>query len=399
MEINRRSLLTWIATFGATASWRRDASAKSLRVHTASSVSTRQVPAPSLRKIATEEAFAIPELTAPMREVLRRGGSNLDLTLLRTIYAETTATSVSPSGISPSGSNRDALARLLLPQLLDIGAGRLADMDASGVDMQVLSLFMPGVQLLARDTAVALARVANDRLADAIRRHPTRFAGLASFAPQEPRAAVTEMERAIKTLGLNGFIVNSHTENAYLDDQRYWPILEAAEALDAALYLHPRAPSDGMAGPFRDYRMEGAVWGYGVETSTHVVRLMFSGALDRFPKLRIVLGHMGEALPFWLWRLDFMGAPGARGAARRNQLKPSEYFRRNIAITTSGVEDPLALRFCIDRLGADRIMWAVDYPIQPMGPAVKFLESAALTDDERAKIAHANAERMFRLPR
>ena len=143
--------------------------------------------------------------------------------------------------------------------------------------------------------------------------------------------------------------------------------------------------------------MEGAVWGYGVEVSTHVVRLIFSGALDRFPRLRIVLGHMGESLPFWMWRLDFMGAPGARGAARSNQLKPSEYFQRNIAITTSGVEDPLALRFCIDKLGIDRIMWAVDYPVQPMGPAVKFLESASLSDEERTKIAHRNAELMFGL--
>lgn len=160
---------------------------------------------------------------------------------------------------------------MLLPQLLDLDARRLADMDANGVDMQLLSLSMPGVQMFERDTAVALARLANDRLSDAVRRYPTRFAGLASFAPQDPRAAANEMERALNTLKLNGFIVNSHTENSYLDDQRYWAILEAAEALEAPLYIHPRAPSDGMAAPFRDYRMEGAAWGYGIETSTHVV--------------------------------------------------------------------------------------------------------------------------------
>ena len=124
---------------------------------------------------------------------------------------------------------------------------------------------------------------------------------------------------ALRFVRLSGFLVNSHTDNLYLDDPRFWPILEAAEALDAPLYIHPRAPSDGMAAPFRDYRMEGSIWGYGMETGTHAVRLMLSGVLDRFPRLRIVLGHMGEALPFWLWRLDYMAAPGSR-AALKNAL-------------------------------------------------------------------------------
>jgi 5-carboxyvanillate decarboxylase len=159
------------------------------------------------------------------------------------------------------------------------------------------------------------------------------------------------MERSIKNLKFNGFIVKSHINNEYLDQQRYWPILESAEALEAPLYIHPRAPSDGMAAPFRDYRLEGAAWGYGIETGTHAVRLMLSGVLDRFPKLKIVIGHMGEALPFWMWRLDFMAAPGACAAGRSNQLKPSEYFQRNFAITTSGVEDPLALRYCTTKSG------------------------------------------------
>jgi 5-carboxyvanillate decarboxylase len=162
------------------------------------------------------------------------------------------------------------------------------------------------------------------------------------------------------------------------------------------LSLHPRAPSDGMAAPFRDYRLEGAVWGYGVEASTHVLRLIFGGVLDRFPKLQIVIGHMGEALPFWLWRLDFMGSPGAR-AGRKNALKPSEYFQRNIYITTSGVEDPAALRFCIDKIGVDRIMWAIDYPFQPTSPAVQFIERAPLSDVERSKIASENAKRVFKI--
>jgi predicted TIM-barrel fold metal-dependent hydrolase len=204
------------------------------------------------------------------------------------------------------------------------------------------------------------------------------------------------MERSITNLKLNGFLVNSHTGNAYLDEQQFWPIFEAAEALGAPLYIHPRAPSDGMAAPFRDYRLEGAVWGYGVEASTHILRLIFGGVLDRFPKVQIVIGHMGEALPFWLWRLDFMGTPGAR-AGRKNQLKPSEYFKRNIFITTSGVEDPLALQFCIDKIGVDRIMWAIDYPFQPSAPAASFIETAPLSDSDRAKIAYGNAEKVFKI--
>jgi predicted TIM-barrel fold metal-dependent hydrolase len=356
-----------------------------------------------VRKIATEEAFSIPEVAAAIRDVVRRGGANLDLKLLGLIYDSPTpaapARQSRAAEVPRAGTgnlDRDASARMVLPRLLDIDAGRLADMDANGVDMHLLSLTMPGVQMFDRDTAVALARLANDRLSEAVRRHPTRFAGLGSFAPQDPRAAAQEMERAIRTLKLNGFIVNSHTQNIYLDDPSNWPILEAAEALDTPLYIHPRAPSDGMAGPFRDYRLEGAIWGYGVETGTHVMRLMLSGVLDRFPRLRVVIGHMGEALPFWLWRLDFMASPGSR-ANLKNQLKPSEYFQRNIAITTSGVEDPLALRFCIDKIGVDRIMWAIDYPYQPSAPAVAFLESAPLSDEERAQVAHRNAERIFQI--
>lgn len=333
-----------------------------------------------LRKIATEEAWITPDVAEALREVVRRGGRNLDLPLLQSIYG-------APAGTPPR----------FLPQLLDVERLRLPEMDANGVDMHLLSLTAPGVQMFMPDTASTLARLSNDRLAEIVRRHPMRFAALASFAPQDPRAAAKEMERAVNTLKLNGFIVNSHTDNAYLDQPRFWPILEAAQALDAPLYIHPRAPSDGMAEPFRDYRMESPVWGYGVEAGTHAVRLMLSGVLDRFPRLRIVLGHMGEALPFWMWRLDFMGAPGARAAGRLNRLKPSEYFKRNFAITTSGMEDPLALRFCIDKLGIDSIMWAIDYPYQPTAPAVKFLESAPLSDQERLQIAHGNAERIFRI--
>jgi 5-carboxyvanillate decarboxylase len=344
-----------------------------------------------LRKIATEEAFIIPEIAVAVRDVVRQGGPNLDLKLLRLIYdapAETAANASAAAG------SRDALARTFLPRLLDIGEGRLTEMDANGVDMHLLSLTVPGVQMFAPANAVAFARLSNDRLSETVRQHPTRFAGLASFSPQDPAAAAKEMERAINSLNLHGFLVNSHTQNAYLDEERFWPILEAAEALHAPLYIHPRAPSDGMAAPFRDYRMEGSIWGYGMETGTHAVRLMLSGVLDRFPRLRIVLGHMGEALPFWLWRLDYMASPGSR-ADLRNQLKASEYLRRNFAITSSGLEDPAVLRLCVDKIGMDNVMWAIDYPYQPTAPAVAFLESAPLPSPDLERFAYGNAERIF----
>jgi 5-carboxyvanillate decarboxylase len=354
-------------------------------------------PRTRVRKIATEEAFVIPEIASEFRELARKGGRSLDLKLMNLIYNSPSAQTFeiqTPS--TPPPSDRDAYARTLLPRLLDIEEHRIAEMDANGVDMHLLSLATPGVQMLEREKANELARVVNDGLSEVIKRHPTRFAGLATFAPQDATAAAKEMERAIKTLKLNGFLVNSHTDNEYLDNPRFWPILEAAEALNAPLYIHPRPPSDGMAAPFTDYRMEGAIWGYGMETGTHAVRLMLSGVLDRFPTLRIVIGHMGEALPFWLWRLDYMASPGSR-AALRNKLKPSEYLQRNFAITTSGLDDPLALRYAIDKIGIDHVMWAIDYPFQNTPGSVAFIETARLRDQEREQVAYRNAERIFRI--
>lgn len=203
--------------------------------------------ATSIRRIATEEAFATPELVKAWLEIARsRPDSSLDV----------------PTGIlsifdNPRpGSNQDRFRR----QLLDVDAERLGEMDQAGVDMQVLSVTIPGVQMFEPGQASELAAATNDYLAAVIARHPRRYAGLACFAPQDPRQAAKEMERAINTLGLNGFILNSHTNNLYLDDPSFAPILEAAQSLDRAIYLHPRAPSKGMEGPFRDYSMGGSIW-------------------------------------------------------------------------------------------------------------------------------------------
>jgi 5-carboxyvanillate decarboxylase len=336
----------------------------------------------NIRRIATEEAFSIPEVAAALRQLCASPGNSIDMMLVRKIY---------------DAANTPGYQSRFLAPLLDIEGERLKDMDAHGVDLQLLSLTAPGVQLFDADAATELARVANDRLAEVIGRHPTRFAGLGAFAPHSPRRAVREMERCVRELKLNGFIVNSHTNNEYLDDPKYWPILEAAEALDRCIYIHPRGPSDGLSGPMRDYGMFAALWAYGVEVGTHAVRLILSGVFDRFPKLRICLGHMGEAVHFWSWRLDFMSARAQGTEAPRLQLKPSEYLRRNFVITTSGQESPLALEYSIKALGIDNVLWAIDYPYQPTAPAVAFMDGVDVTDEQRHKLYHANAERIFHI--
>jgi 5-carboxyvanillate decarboxylase len=336
----------------------------------------------TFRRIATEEAFSVPAVAEEMRDVVRHlPAANLDLNLLRTIYDN-----------PPEGSTGSELLR----RLLDLEDERIRIMDANGVDVHLLSLTSPGVQMFDADTATELAALSNGILRETIARHPSRFAGLASFAPHSPKRAAKEMDRAVNILGLQGFIVNSHTNGEYLDDPKFWPILEAAEHLRRPIYIHPRAPSDGMADPFRSYGIEGAMWGYGVETGTHVMRLIVSGVFDRFPNLKIIIGHMGEAIPFWLWRIDFMHARAvSSNRARKIELKPSDYFRRNIAITTSGMESPDALEFSIKVLGVENIMWAVDYPYQPTAPAVAFMDTFEISDEQKALLYHRNAERIF----
>jgi 5-carboxyvanillate decarboxylase len=334
------------------------------------------------RKIATEEAFSIPEIAQKLKEVSRVPSESLDLQLVKGIYDQ-------DPGYGVLG---------FLEGLLDIEVARLRDMDQNGVDMHLLSLTAPGVQMFDADTASELATLANDRIAEVISRHPTRFAGLASFAPHAPKRAAKEMERAINKLKLNGFIVNSHTNSEYFDNPKYWPVLEAAEALDACIYIHPRAASDNFKGPLQHYGMDSAMWGYGMEVGTHVVRMMASGVFDHFPKLKICIGHMGEAVHFWLWRLTFMNSRSQKtGRSPKTQLTMDEYFRRNFVITTSGVEDPLALEYSIKKIGADNVLWAIDYPYQPSAPAVAFMDAAPISDEDKAKIYHKNAERIFHI--
>lgn len=341
-----------------------------------------------MRRIATEEAWALPEQIDEMRKILASGSTHPEMLLWRLLLADS----------EPS--------RVLVRSLVDLGGERLQGMDATDVAMHLLLLTSPGLQMFDADLGSELAIRANDRLAEAIREQPSRYAGLAAIAPQDPWRAVREIERAMTKLKLNGVVINSHTNGEYLDDLKYWPILEAAAALDAPIYVHARAPSPAMAEPYAKYHLDDAIWGFQAEAGLHGMRLIMSGVFDRFPRLKIVLGHMGEGIPYWLHRVDSMHRAGAgsqmaadHGIEWRPKLKarPSEYFKQNFLITTSGMNYSPVLEFCIRELGADNIMWAIDYPYQQAADAVSFLDAAPISAADREKIYHGNAERAFHI--
>ncbi|MBR0649235.1 amidohydrolase [Roseomonas terrae] len=335
----------------------------------------------AIRRIAVEEAFVTPEIMAQWQVVLASRDVEPGFAKMgETILAQTPAN------------------KPLDDRLLDIGAGRIAHMDSIGVDMHVLSLTSPGVQVFDASVATRLAAASNDALAAAVRAHPTRFAGLAAIAPQDPTAAALEIERAAGQLSLSGLIINSHTKGEYLDAPKYRPVFEAAQACDMPIYLHPREPAPSMVAPYLDYGLYFAGWGFAAETGLHAMRLIMSGTFDRFPKLKIVLGHMGEGIPFWLQRIDNRYLLEVKiGAIEKLPKLPSEYFLENFVITTAGVTSMPALRLCLDVLGADRILFAADYPYEDDAEAVRFMDGAAVTEDERRRIYETNARRVFKL--
>ncbi|MTD52918.1 amidohydrolase family protein [Amycolatopsis pithecellobii] len=306
----------------------------------------------------------------------------------------------------------DALSQVFLPGIteerwarnMDLGEGRIAVMDEARLDMQLLVLSYQGSQMLDPAHAVAEARGINDELAAAVRRYPSRLAGLASLPTSHPEAAAVELERAVRSLGLRGTVIHSHTRGdewpqrgIYLDEPEMWPIFEAAESLRVPVYLHPSQPSPQLVRAFTQYGMMGPIWGYNVEASTHLVRVILSGVFDIFPELTLVVGHLGEGIPFYFERLD--AAYAQSNPKQRLKMPPSEYFRRNIYLTTSGMNSAAALPFCIDVLSADRIMFAADYPQDPspLADEVAAMDRLEITDAEKAAIFSGNAEKVFGL--
>lgn len=283
-------------------------------------------------------------------------------------------------------------------RLLDLGELRLAEMDAASIDIQVLSHGAPSVQRLDAETAVWMARGANDRLAEAIALHPNRFAAFAALPTPDPEAAAAELDRAVNTLGFKGAMVHGLTNGVFLDDRRFWPIFERAQALDVPLYLHPAVPHRTVVETYyQDYLADfpsllTAAWGFTVETATQAIRMVLSGAFEAYPGLKIILGHMGEGLPFLLWRLDHaLSRPGNRPISFREQ------FSQHVWITTSGNFSTPALICSMLELGVDRILFSVDWPFVQSEPGTRWLQQLQLSAEDKAKIAGGNARRLLKL--
>ena len=282
-------------------------------------------------------------------------------------------------------------------RLNDIDDLRLAEMDEWGIDIQMLSLAPPGIQLEPDvNEAIKMAKHYNDALAKIIARHPKRFAGLAVLPLQDPKCAANELERAVTQLDFKGAYINSHTNGEYLDHEKFWVVFERAEALGVPLYIHPNFLPDSPKVYTGYPELTGPVWGWGVETASHALRLVFSGLFDVFPKTTIILGHLGEMLPYNLRRFDSRWKSFGQQNSKLKKM-PSQYFKENFMISTSGNFSPESLILAILTMGADHILFAVDYPYEPNKDGVQFIENAIISDTDREKICHLNAERVFRL--
>lgn len=319
-----------------------------------------------MKKIALEEHFIVPSLESYLMQAMPK--------------------------VSPEA------AKALVARMSDFGEQRLSEMDEAEVEISVLSISGPGVQI-ELDTALAgrLAREANDLLAVEVQRRPDRYRGFAHLAMQDPLAAAAELERCVTELGFVGSLVNGHTNGVYLDDARYDPFWERMQALDVPLYLHP---ADSHVMP---HVLEGCpelvkpTWEWTMETSAHFLRLVFAGVFDRFPRLKIILGHMGETLPYELWRLDSRAALIVD--KRPLKLAPSAYLKRNLFVTTSGQCDDVPLIAAVSAIGADHVLFSVDYPYEDSAVASRFLDAAVIDDQVRDKVARLNAVSLMKLKR
>ena len=285
-------------------------------------------------------------------------------------------------------------------RLRDIGPGRIADMDRNGISLQVLSHTVPSPEVLEGKRAVPLCQRVNDEMAEAVAAYPKRLAGFACLPIAEPGAAAQELERAVEELGFKGTMISGVSQGRFLDDPFFFPILERAEALDAPIYLHPAPPPQPVldtyfAGlePGVALMLSTAGWGWHAETALHTLRLISAGVFDRFPKLQLIIGHMGEMLPFQLARTD-RALGRVTGKLQKN---PAAYFQSNIHITTSGLFTTPPLRAALEVLGVDRVLFSIDYPYSSHEMGREFIESLKLPASDLEKITHGNAERLLKL--
>ena len=290
---------------------------------------------------------------------------------------------------------RDAALR---ERLHDVGALRIREMDEVGIDIQVLSHSAPATQRLDADTAPAVARAANDRLRETVRGSNGRFEAFAVLPSANPRAAADELERSVSELGFKGAMIHGLTNGKFIDGREFWPIFERAQALDVPIYIHPAVPHPAVVEAYyRDYLKEfpgllTAAWGFTVETATQGIRLVLSGVFDQYPGLKIIMGHLGESLPFSAWRIDMaLARQGNRKSAFRDT------FRQHFWITTSGNFSTPALLCSMLEMGAERILFSVDYPFVPNPPGVRWMDQLPIAPADRDKILSGNAKTLLKL--
>ena len=290
-------------------------------------------------------------------------------------------------------------------RLDDGGALHIKEMDEAGIDMQVLSHSPPGTQWLDAATAVSMTRGVNDRLKLWVDRDPTRFAAFAALPTQEPDAAANELERCVDKLGFKGaMIYGLAAGQVFFDDKRFWPIFERAAALDVPIYLHPAPPHPTMVDIYlKDYLADyptiaGPAWGFGIETATAALRMVLSGVFDKYPNLKIILGHLGEGIPFQLHRMsESLSHVGAASKRPNAMTWFRDVFCDRFWITTSGNFSTPAVRCSMIEMGADRILYAVDWPFVMNQPGTDWIEELRISPDDRRKLLHGNAETLLKL--
>jgi len=287
----------------------------------------------------------------------------------------------------------------VLEQVQDVGETRIGEMDAAGIDVQVLSLTSPGVEQADAAEQVAIATESNDFVAEAVKKYPKRFAAFAALPVSTSDKAADELDRRVKQ-GFKGTLINGHSRGRYLDDKFFWPILERAEALNVPIYLHPTVPAKPVVdvlysgfSPDVNAMFEAAGWGWHIETGVHLVRMVLGGVFDRYPKLQVVVGHLGEGVPFMLERLN------RNMPTRLTKLERplGAYLRQNVHYTFAGFNFTATFLDLLLEVGVDRIMFSCDHPFASMAEARAFLDHIPVSTADRERIAHGNAERLFNL--